>query len=114
MVATACLQCGTPSASNAATFCRRCGLPYGAPPRADVELPSCHVCYRTVDDDGRLPSMNLPGLRVDLHLDRLALAGLVLQVEVFLLQLAEPLQDRREMAFHERRVAVRNVEVDMV
>jgi hypothetical protein len=67
MVATACLQCGTPSASNAATFCRRCGLPYGAPPRADVELPSCHVCYRTVDDDGRLPSMNLPGLRVDLH-----------------------------------------------
>jgi hypothetical protein len=67
MVATACLQCGTPSSSSASTFCRRCGLPYGAPPRADVELPVCHVCYRTVDDDGRLPSMDLPGLRVDLH-----------------------------------------------
>jgi hypothetical protein len=30
-------------------------------------LPVCHVCYRTVDDDGRLPSLDLPGLRVDLH-----------------------------------------------
>jgi hypothetical protein len=67
MVATACLQCGTPSTSSASSFCRRCGLPYGAPPRADVELPVCHVCYRTVDDDGRLPSLDLPGLRVDLH-----------------------------------------------
>jgi hypothetical protein len=67
MVATACLQCGTPSASGAATFCRRCGLPYGAPPRAEVELPSCHICYRTVDDDGRLPSLDRAGLRVDLY-----------------------------------------------
>jgi len=67
MVAIACLQCGTPATNTASTFCRRCGLPYGAPPRADVELPSCHICYRTVEDDGRLPSMDLPGLRVDLQ-----------------------------------------------
>lgn len=65
MVATACLQCGTPA--GAAAFCRRCGLPYGAPPRADAALPSCPVCYKTVDDDGRLPSQALPGLRVDLQ-----------------------------------------------
>lgn len=61
----ACLQCGTPA--TGAAFCRRCGLPYGAPPRADVALPSCHVCYQTVGDDGRLPSYDLPGLRVDLQ-----------------------------------------------
>jgi hypothetical protein len=67
MPATACLQCGTPAASATSTFCRRCGLPYGAPPRADAELPSCHVCYQSVDDDGRLPSKDLPGLRVDLQ-----------------------------------------------
>jgi hypothetical protein len=67
MFAVACLQCGTPSTSNGSAFCRRCGLPYGAPPRADVELPSCHVCYRTVEDDGRLASLDLPGIRVDLH-----------------------------------------------
>ncbi len=64
-LATACLQCGTPA--TGAAFCRRCGLPYGAPPRADATLPACHVCYRTVDDDGRMPSLALPGLRVDLH-----------------------------------------------
>jgi hypothetical protein len=65
MAATACLQCGTPA--TGAPFCRRCGLPYGAPPRADASLPSCPVCYRTVDDDGRMPSLDLPGLRVDLQ-----------------------------------------------
>ena len=48
------------------TFCRRCGLPYGAAPRADAELPICPVCYVTVDEDGRLPSLSLPGLRVDM------------------------------------------------
>ena len=63
--ATACLQCGTPAGS--ASFCRRCGLPYGAPPRADAALPSCHLCYQTVDDDGRLASLAVPGLRVDLQ-----------------------------------------------
>lgn len=64
--ALACLQCGTPAARAEATFCRRCGLPYGAPPSADVELPVCPVCYATVDDDGRLESLDHPGMRVDL------------------------------------------------
>lgn len=62
----ACLQCGTPAARPDATFCRRCGLPYGAAPRTDVELPVCPVCYATVDDDGRLPSLDHNGQRVDL------------------------------------------------
>ena len=66
MIALACLQCGTPAIRDTATFCRRCGLPYGEPPRADAELPSCPICYLTVDDDGRTSSLNLPGLRVDL------------------------------------------------
>jgi hypothetical protein len=61
-----CLQCGTPSDQGRGTFCRRCGLPYGQPPRATAELPACPVCYRTVDDDGRLPSLDRAGLRVDL------------------------------------------------
>ena len=65
MLTAACLQCGTPA--TGASFCRRCGLPYGAPPRADAALPSCHVCYRTVEDDGRLPSLSIRGLRVDLQ-----------------------------------------------
>jgi hypothetical protein len=66
VIALNCLQCGIPAVREDASFCRRCGLPYGLPPRADAELPSCTVCYRTVDDDGRLDSMALPGLRVDL------------------------------------------------
>jgi hypothetical protein len=66
MIDTACLQCGTPAGRSEATFCRRCGLPYGERPREDVELPSCPVCYQTVDDDGRLPSLERSGLRVDL------------------------------------------------
>ena len=66
MIETACLQCGTPAGSSRATFCRRCGLPYGEPPPDNVELPSCPVCYQTVDDDGRLPSLERFGLRVDL------------------------------------------------
>ena len=61
-----CLQCGTPAVRADVTFCRRCGLPYGAPPRADAELPVCPICYVTVGDDGRLPSLSLPGLRVDM------------------------------------------------
>ena len=66
ILALACLQCGTPAVRADATFCRRCGLPYGTPPPAYVELPSCPICYRTVDDDGRLASLDNPGLRVDL------------------------------------------------
>jgi hypothetical protein len=63
----ACLQCGTPAASERATFCRRCGLPYGAPPRRHAALPTCPVCYREVGDDGRLPSATQHGRRLDLQ-----------------------------------------------
>jgi hypothetical protein len=65
-----CLQCGVVALDSATTFCRRCGLPYGAPPRADAELPTCPVCYRTVEDDGRLPARSGRG-RIDLvhHID---------------------------------------------
>jgi hypothetical protein len=66
MIETACLQCGTPAGSGRASFCRRCGLPYGEPPRADVELPACPICYQSVEDDGRLPSLERHGMRVDL------------------------------------------------
>ena len=66
MISTVCLQCGTPSEQGRGAFCRRCGLPYGQPPRATAELPTCPICYRTVDDDGRLPSLERHGLRVDL------------------------------------------------
>ncbi len=66
MISTVCLQCGTPSAAGRGSFCRRCGRPYGEPPGATVELPSCPICYRTVDDDGRLPSLEQPGFRIDL------------------------------------------------
>jgi hypothetical protein len=66
MISTVCLQCGTPSTGGGGVFCRRCGLPYGQPPRADAELPSCPVCYKTVDDDGQLPSLDRAGTRVNL------------------------------------------------
>ncbi|HEV8403391.1 MAG TPA: hypothetical protein VGQ31_10195 [Candidatus Limnocylindrales bacterium] len=66
MIGTVCLQCGTPSDTGRGPFCRRCGLPYGDPPRLTAELPSCPICYRTVSDDGRLPSLERPGTRVDL------------------------------------------------
>jgi hypothetical protein len=64
-----CLQCGVP-ALDGTTFCRRCGLPYGDPPRADANLPSCPVCYLSVDDDGRIES-RMGGRRLDLvtHID---------------------------------------------
>jgi hypothetical protein len=67
VISTSCLQCGTPAARPDATFCRRCGLPYGDAPRAFAELPTCPICYRTVDDDGRTDSLELRGLRVDLR-----------------------------------------------
>ena len=63
---SACLQCGTPRPSSAIAFCRRCGLPYGAPPRVEAELPSCPVCYEVVGDDGRLPSFRPGRGRIDL------------------------------------------------
>ena len=61
-----CLQCGMIAAGTDATFCRRCGLPIGAAPRAEAELPTCPTCYATVDDDGRIPSLRQPTVRVDL------------------------------------------------
>jgi hypothetical protein len=67
MIALSCLQCGTPAARPDARICRRCGLAYGEAPRANAELPSCPICYVTVDDDGRTPSLALPGLRLDLR-----------------------------------------------
>jgi hypothetical protein len=62
-----CLQCGAAARSTTATFCGRCGLPYGSAPRADAELPICHICYRTVGDDGLLPSQDRPGSRINLQ-----------------------------------------------
>ena len=61
-----CLQCGMIAAGTDIAFCRRCGLPIGATPRADAALPTCPVCYATVDDDGRLPSLSRRTTRVDL------------------------------------------------
>jgi hypothetical protein len=66
IVSTVCLECGTPSEGGRGSFCRRCGLPYGQPPRLTAELPACPVCYASVDDDGRLPSLESTGVRVDL------------------------------------------------
>jgi hypothetical protein len=60
-----CLQCGVPAPRADQTFCRRCGLPYGDMPRADAELPTCPVCYRSMDDDGRVPARGGDG-RLDL------------------------------------------------
>lgn len=62
--ARVCLQCGVPAASAAAAICRRCGLGLGEPPRSAGQLAACHVCYRTTDEDGRLPSRAHPGRRV--------------------------------------------------
>lgn len=61
-----CLQCGVAAGRAGTTTCRRCGLPFGAPPRSQATLASCPVCYRTTDDDGRLGSLAHPGRRVDL------------------------------------------------
>jgi len=61
-----CLPCGLASNRVEATFCRRCGLQYGAPPAAFADLPSCPVCYREADEDGRFASQALPGRRLSL------------------------------------------------
>ena len=65
-IQTACLSCGTPARSASSTFCGRCGLPFGTEPPSHVELPSCPVCYRSSDDDGRFASQVHAGLRLDL------------------------------------------------
>jgi len=61
-----CLQCGVPAGRAGATVCRRCGLTLGSPPRTEGALATCPVCYRTTDDDGRLPSHAHPSRRLDL------------------------------------------------
>jgi hypothetical protein len=64
--AAVCLQCGTAAPSPSITFCRRCGLPFGAAPRSDATLPTCPACYATVGDDGLLPSHRPTNGRIDL------------------------------------------------
>ena len=61
-----CLQCGMVAAGTDVSFCRRCGLPIGAAPRAEAALPSCPTCYASAGDDGRIPSYRQPSLRIDL------------------------------------------------
>ena len=61
-----CLQCGMVAAGSDVFFCRRCGLPIGAAPRAEAALPACPTCYATVGDDGRLPSYRQQMIRIDL------------------------------------------------
>ena len=59
-----CLQCGTIAHHSRAARCRRCGLPYGEPPRATGALATCPICYRTTDDDGRLRSLTGTAFRM--------------------------------------------------
>jgi hypothetical protein len=61
-----CLQCGMVAAGTSIAFCRRCGLPIGAAPRATATLPMCPVCYAEAGDDGRLPSHDAARGRVDM------------------------------------------------
>ena len=61
-----CLRCGVPASSPHARVCRRCGLPLGAPPGPGDPLPTCPVCYRQADPDGRFPSLLQAGRRLDL------------------------------------------------
>ncbi|MFH1474848.1 MAG: hypothetical protein ABIG85_03215, partial [Chloroflexota bacterium] len=66
-----CLQCGTLARRPGIAVCGRCGLAFGARPRADAALPACPVCYREADDDGLLPSPLAASRRVALpqHVD---------------------------------------------
>jgi hypothetical protein len=66
-----CLQCGSAASRTGAQICRRCGLRFGDAPPSFARLASCPVCYRTTDDDGRLPSLAQHGRRVDInaHID---------------------------------------------
>jgi hypothetical protein len=51
-----CLRCGLDAPRPEATFCRRCGLPFGAEPAPLDDLPACPVCYQEPGPDGRHPS----------------------------------------------------------
>jgi hypothetical protein len=61
-----CRQCGTASTADRAVVCRRCGLRFGDEPRRDAQLPTCPICYVTVDDDGLTPSLGQRFQRVNL------------------------------------------------
>ena len=61
-----CRQCGAHQPDPATAFCRRCGIPFGSAPPADAQLPSCPVCYRTVDDAGLLASLTGSGRQVSI------------------------------------------------
>jgi hypothetical protein len=61
--ASSCRQCGAAQPNPSVTFCRRCGIPFGAAPSAEARLPSCPVCYQTVDDLGLLPPLGGLGPR---------------------------------------------------
>ena len=60
---SSCRQCGAIQPSTTVSFCRRCGIPYGAAPSVEARLPSCPVCYQTVDDQGLLPPLGGSGRR---------------------------------------------------
>ena len=62
-----CLQCGTVTSRRGAQMCRRCGLRFGEAPPQSARLASCPVCYRSTDDDGRVPSQAHPGRRIDIN-----------------------------------------------
>jgi hypothetical protein len=67
MTEAVCLQCGTRARNKMSTFCGRCGLPYGAPPRSEGDLAACHICYQSTGEDGKFDSLDHRGLRVDLQ-----------------------------------------------
>lgn len=71
IAANVCLQCGTTSNRPGAQVCRRCGLRFGDAPPAAGRLPSCPICYQTVDNDGRMAALSGGGLRLSLvgHLE---------------------------------------------
>jgi len=62
-----CLQCGAVAGRPGAVVCRRCGIRFGEAPPEFARLASCPVCYRTTDDDGRLPSLAIPARRLDIN-----------------------------------------------
>jgi len=59
-----CRQCGAVRPHPSVTFCRRCGITFGSAPSAEALLPSCPICYLTVDDAGLLASLAGTGRRL--------------------------------------------------
>jgi hypothetical protein len=69
--AAICLQCGMLAPGGDVSFCRRCGLAIGSPPRSDAALPTCPICYAEVEADGKVVSLRATHHRIDLvtHMD---------------------------------------------